>query len=140
MDNPDIGNFGYLWHSTIGGPHIISSPNAVLIQNIYAYNAINYYPDDKRNTKFEFSDLQWNDIASADFSEISNSIVFPDNYGNGINDVNLSDIIKFQTQDSIIGFMQIIDFSRVSATIFLNVKILDENADINETTTIDVSL
>ncbi len=135
LDNPDIGDIGFLYHSVFGDD-ILASPNAQLIQHIYSYNGITYYPDDKRNTKFEYIEIQWNDLNVSNFeNEIIISDSLYENMGNGVDTVGYyygEVVIKFQTQDNIIGFMQIDIFPKVTRAINLNIKLLDNNSKIGE--------
>lgn len=128
-DNPVIGDIGYLHHDYFG-VDILASPDAHLIEVLYSANGIYYNPNNKRNTKFIFSEIEWNNITIFDFDEIPVSDMFPNNYGYGVDTILTPKIIKFQTQDNIVGFMQV-NISKLTASISVNVKLLNNPSKIN---------
>lgn len=121
--NSTIGDFGF---NVSGGLFNCVSPNASFITTVYSYNSISYSTVGKRNTLFEPSNLIWNNITSSDFIDFTTSsyLLSSPTYGNGISSIANGNIIKFKTQDGIIGFIQVVSGAKLVKDIIINVKLL----------------
>ncbi len=125
-----IGDIGFFYQTSYG--NILLSPDAYYIRELYSYNGIVYDITNKKQTKFEKFTGNWADITIDNFQEtisISEFINGNQDNGNGVNELLAGDIVKFETQDSIIGFAQIFpEDNKIQRSAFLKIKLLDTTA------------
>jgi len=107
----------------------LCSPNANLLETVYNSidPSINYSKNDKYNTKLQKVYFEY-DLITA--QQLNNLIIIPDyiggNVSNGIGVTNLeiNDLIAFETQDGIKGVIKITTINKNTANMVVDIKLL----------------